>query len=400
MRILHVANKVPYPAKDGGAIACMNLIRGFSLLGHKVTVLAMNTEKHHINIDEVPESVKDLADFYMVDVVASISSFSAFINLIFSNQPYNAVRFISGAFKSELIKLLKNKQFDIVQLEGLYVCPYIPVIREYSSAKIVYRAHNIEHEIWQRTAAMSKGWTKIYIKNLANRIKKFEKHWLNSYDLLVPITDRDGTILDKLGNVQPRHVSQTGIDASVLIPNAKKLEHPSLFHIGSLEWTPNQEGLIWFLDNCWPKLNAQFPELKFYVAGRNAPDWFQKKLELPNVVFEGEVPDAYDFMNSKSIMVAPLFSGSGMRIKIIEGMALGKPIVTTTIGTEGISTTSGENIVIADNETDFVAAVSKLINDHDFFEKTGKNAIEYIHEKFDNLAAASALIEFYKQHTE
>jgi len=81
-------------------------------------------------------------------------------------------------------------------------------------------------------------------------------------------------------------------------------------------------------------------------------------------------------------------------------MALGKPIVTTTIGTEGISTTSGENIVIADNETDFVAAVSKLINDHDFFEKTGKNAIEYIHEKFDNLAAASALIEFYKQHTE
>lgn len=400
MRILQVTNKVPYPAIDGGAIACMNLIRGFSLLGHQVTVLAMNTEKHHINVDDIPESVKDLAEFKLVDVPAPVSGFSAIVNLLFSDQPYNAARFISRSFKSELIKLLQKKQFDIIQLEGLYVCPYISVIREYSSAKIVYRAHNIEHEIWQRTAIMSKGWKKLYLKNLSKRIKRFEKQWLNSYDLLVPITERDGAILNTLGNVCPQQVSQTGIDASVLIPNAKKLEHPSLFHIGSMEWTPNQEGLIWFLDNCWPKINGQFSNLKFYVAGRNAPEWLQKKMELPNVVFEGEVPDAYDFMNSKSIMVAPLFSGSGMRIKIIEGMALGKPIVTTTIGTEGISTTSGENIVIADNEADFIKAVSKLINDYDYFDKIGKNAIEYIHEKFDNLAAASALIEFYKQHTE
>lgn len=400
MRILQVTNKVPYPPNDGGAIACMNLTRGFSLLGHKVTVLAMNTGKHHINIDEIPESVKDLADFRLVDVPAPISRFSALVNLLFSNRPYNAVRFISESFKSELITLLKQEHFDIIQLEGLYVCPYIPVIREHSNAKIVYRAHNIEHEIWQRTAAMTKGWKKFYMKNLSKRIKRFEKHCLNQYDLLVPITERDGNILNELGNNRPWQVSQTGIDSSVLIPNAKKLEHPSLFHIGSLDWTPNQEGLIWFLEKCWPAVNKQFPDLKFYVAGRNAPEWLQRKMELPNVVFEGEIPDAYDFINSKSIMVAPLFSGSGMRIKIIEGMALGKPIVTTTIGTEGISTTSRENIVIANNVTDFINAVSQLITDQEFFDKLSRNAIEYIHEKFDNLAAASALVEFYKQHTE
>ena len=238
------------------------------------------------------------------------------------------------------------------------------------------------------------------MKILAKRIKKFEKKWLNSYDLLVPITERDGAILDELGNIKPRQVSQTGIDSSVLIPNAKKLEHPSLFHIGSLDWTPNQEGLIWFLEKCWPQVRKEFPDLKFYIAGRNAPVWFQRKMGSPNVVFKGEVPDAYDFINSKSIMIAPLFSGSGMRIKIIEGMALGKPIVTTKIGTEGISTTSGKNILVADNEKDFVKAISQLINDHDLFDKIGRNAIEYIHEKFDNLAAASALVEFYKQHTE
>jgi glycosyltransferase involved in cell wall biosynthesis len=274
------------------------------------------------------------------------------------------------------------------------------VIRKYSNAKIVYRAHNIEHEIWERTAAMAKGWEKIYFRILSRRIKKLEKGMMNQYDLLVPITERDGKILDELGNKKPRHVSQTGIDSSVLIPNSKKLKHPTLFHIGSLDWTPNQEGLIWFLEKCWPKINDKFPELKFYIAGRNAPYWFKRKMDLPNVVFEGEVPDAYDFMNSKSIMVVPLFSGSGMRIKIIEGMALGKPIITTSIGTEGISTTAGENIMLAETADEFVSSISELIDNREFFDKIGRNAIEYIHEKFDNMAAAAALIEFYKQHTQ
>lgn len=400
MKILQVTNKVPYPIKDGGAIACMNLTRGFSLNGHKVTVLAMNTQKHHILYGELPESVKDLAEFKLVEVPARISRIAALGNLLFSRKPYNAVRFISGSFEKELIKLLKGKQFDVIQLEGLYVCPYIPVIRKYSNAKIVYRAHNIEHEIWERTAAMAKGWEKIYFRILSRRIKKLEKGMMNRYDLLVPITERDGKILDELGNRKPRHVSQTGIDSSVLIPNSKKLKHPTLFHIGSLDWTPNQEGLIWFLEKCWPKINDKFPELKFYIAGRNAPYWFKRKMDLPNVVFEGEVPDAYDFMNSKSIMVVPLFSGSGMRIKIIEGMALGKPIITTSIGTEGISTTAGENIMLAETADEFVSSISELIDNREFFDKIGRNAIEYIHEKFDNLAAAAALIEFYKQHTQ
>ena len=367
MKILQVTNKVPYPAKDGGAIACMNLTRGFSMLGHDVTVQSMNTLKHHIEIEEIPESVKDWGEFRLVDVPAKISIFAGIMNFLFSGKPYNAVRFISESFSRELIKLLKGKEFDIVQLEGLYVCPYIPLIRQYSRAKIVYRAHNIEHEIWERTAALSKGFKKLYINILARRIKIFEKGFINSYDLLVPITERDGIILNQMGNVKPAYVSPTGIDSKVLIPHSKNLEHPSLFHIGSLEWSPNQEGLIWFIDRCWPVIHKKFPDLKFFIAGRRAPEWLIRRFKAPNIVFEGEVQDAYEFMNSKSIMVAPLFSGSGMRIKIIEGMALGKPIVTTPIGTEGISTMSGKNILIADNVNEFISHVERLIADQELF---------------------------------
>lgn len=400
MRILQVTNKVPYPSKDGGAIACMNLCKGFAHLGHNVTVLAMNTLKHHVEVDEIPDNLKDLAKFELVKVPAPINAFGAFINLLFSRKPYNAVRFIDRHFEKTLIGIIEENTFDVVQLEGLYVLPYIPSIRKKTKATIVYRSHNIEFEIWQRTIALAKGVRKLYLNILTRRIKRFEIGLLNTYDLLVPITNRDGEMLTELGNIKPIHVSPTGIDASVLVPNSKNIEHPSLFHIGSLEWSPNQEGLVWFLTNCWAQLHEKYPNLKFYIAGRNAPQWLVNKFNLPNVVFEGEVADAYQFMNSKSIMVVPLFSGSGMRIKIIEGMALGKSIVSTPIGAEGLNISPNENILIAENNERFVAAISSLIENQVLFETIGKNAIEFILENFDNLEAAGKLIEFYKLNIE
>lgn len=398
MRILQLMNKVPWPPKDGGAIACMNMTKGFSMLGHEVTVLCMNTSKHHVRIKDMPAQIRSRAEFRLVEVPASINWLEAALNLLFSKLPYNAQRFISDDFSMELIKLLTEKQFDIIQLEGLYLCPYIPVIRKYSEALIAYRAHNIEYEIWERTAKLSEGLRSMYIKNLSNRIRRFEVSYLNAYDILVPITDRDGLILDKLGNTKPRHTSQTGIDFASLVPTAKKLEFPSLFHIGALDWAPNQEGLIWFFNNCWPKLHEENPQLKFYLAGRNAPEWFERLVKVKGVEYLGEINDAYDFINSKAVMVVPLFSGSGMRIKIIEGMALGKPIVTTDIGTEGIPTENGNNILIANDANEFTAAIARLINDRELADQIGKNAIGFIQERFDNLSQAGALIDFYRNH--
>ncbi len=397
MRILQLMNKVPWPPNDGGAIACLNMTKGFSMLGHEVTVLSMNTSKHHIGIKEMPANIRNQADFHLVEVPANINWVEAAINLLFSKLPYNAQRFISDEFSKQLAQLLTVRAFDVIQLEGLYLCPYIPVIRKYSEALIVYRAHNIEFEIWDRTAKLSQWWRSKYLRNLSKRIKRFEISYLNAYDLLVPITDRDGIILDSLGNVKPRHTSQTGIDFASLVPTAKKLEFPSLFHIGALDWAPNQEGLIWFFDHCWPRIHNENPDLKFYLAGRNAPEWLERRFKLNGVVYLGEINDAYDFINSKAVMVVPLFSGSGMRIKIIEGMALGKPIVTTDIGTEGIPTEDGKNIMIANDADQFVDSIKRLINNRVLFDEIGKNAIGFIQEKFDNLAQAGALIDFYKQ---
>jgi len=398
MRILQLTNKPPFPARDGGSIAILNLTRGFSRLNHQVTVLSMNTLKHHVSLHEIPVSLKTTVDFRLTDVPATISPSAALGNLLFSKQPYNAVRFISKSYESELINLLREKEFDIIQLEGLYLCPYIPVIRENSSTAIAYRAHNIESEIWHRTAAISKIPKRWYLHDLAVRIENFERKQIDRYDLLIPITSRDGHILNSMGNSRPVHVAPAGVEPELFRAVKPGVEFPSLFHIGALDWAPNQEGLLWFIKNCWKILSEKHPDLRFYIAGRNAPAWLSSKFNHPGIVFLGEVDDAYEFMGSKSVMVVPLLSGSGMRVKIIEGMALGKAIVTTTTGAEGLPVVSGEHLLIADHPTDFIANIGHLIDNRNAAVQLGNNASLFAKENFDYLSIAGKLASFYENY--
>jgi len=396
MQILQIANKFPYPAKDGGSIATLSLSRSFASLGHKVTILAVNTSKHYTDPASVPAELSDNIRFISVPVNTDIKFTRLVRNFLFSSLPYNAERFISIEFDNTLKELLKAEKFDIIQLEGLYLAPYLETIRTHSTAKVVMRAHNIEHEIWERTVTQTKGLKKWYIRQLAGRIRRMELLFLNRYDAILPITARDGELLRKLGCRLPGHVVPMGVNAGELVPDHNLLEFPSVFHIGALDWMPNQEGLTWFFENVWAKVLKRHPKLLFYLAGRNAPHHF-KALPYPNVVYAGEVDDAYHFIRSKAVMIVPVLSGSGMRIKIIEGMALGKAIVTTSTGTEGIATTHGTNILISDNPEEFAQNVCALIEDRNYCLKIGENARNFVAVHYDNFAITNSLAEFYQK---
>ena len=402
MEILQLVNKIPFPAIDGGAIAVSNLTKGFSGHGHGMTMLAMNTSKHFVKPEEIPAEVHHFVDLQVVYVEAPITPLGALKNILFSRLPYSADRFISKDYEQALISILKEKPIDIVQLEGLYMALYIPVIRKHSNALIAFRAHNIEEEIWMRVALQEKNRAKsMYLKNLSKRIHRLQKKVINQYDLMVPITSRDEDVFQGMGNTKPSFVSQTGFFVDRFKVVEQKEKTADLFHIGALDWAPNQEGMTWFLDKVWPRILRAFPELTFYVAGRNAPAWMEQKLKsAPNLVYLGEVDDAHNFMNEHCIMLVPLHSGSGMRIKIIEGMALGKSIVTTTIGTEGIATTHEKNIMIADSTNDFFVSVCTLLMKKDVCHDIGKAARKFIEENYDNRAISQKLLAFYQKEIE
>ena len=391
MKILFLTNKPPFPPKDGGSIATMAMIRSFAESGNEITVLAMNTRKHHVTPFEIPGDIQRNTIIHLVEVPAPITVYGALLNFLFSRLPYNAERFINTRYQKKLELLLSANSYDIIQLEGLYLVPYIQVIRKLCKSVIVYRSHNIEYEIWERTVKNSKWYKKDYLKNLAKRIEKFEKDAINQYDKC------DEQKLVAMGNSKPSLAIPTGIDTLNLKPFNPGF-NMNLFYIGALDWIPNQEGLRWFIVNSFPQVIAKFPDIELKIAGRNAPLWFIKELSHPNITFLGEIEDASEFYSQNGIMIVPLLSGSGMRIKIVEGMSYSKSIVTTKVGCEGIDAENGKHIFITDDPGEFSKYIITLLNDRNLIASTGERASAFIQQHYDNKELNRRLTGFYNQY--
>jgi glycosyltransferase involved in cell wall biosynthesis len=370
-------------------------IKGIAEAGHQVKVLAFNTNKSYIDPESIPGDFRQNTGIELVYKDLSINPLAAFANL-FSRRSFHVERFISQEFISKLENILKNEEFDIIQIEFLYMAPYLKVIRRLSAARVILHSHNIEHMLWERIAAITKNpLKKLYIGSLAKKLKNFELQIIREFDGVCTFTGIDAGYFIRTGCKTPVIDIPFGIDLEKYHPQYGKAEFPSLFHIGSMNWIPNLEGIKWFLDHAWPLIHNKFPGLKFYLAGRLMPEWLLN-LKMPNVVVLGEVADATGFINSKSVMVVPLFSGSGIRVKIIEAMALGKAVISTAIGAEGIEYTAGENILIANNPDEFIRAVESCIQDIDRTEQIGRNARKLIEDKHSLAMLIRKLEAFYK----
>lgn len=394
MNILQLCSKVPFPPKDGGSIAMDILTQGLIKAGNKVDVLAINTSKHFTDINNVDENYKKLTNYQLVFIDTEVKPLDAFLNL-FTSTSYNVVRFYSKAFEAVLIECLQKNVYDIIQLETLWVAPYLPTIRKYSKAKVVLRSQNIEFMIWERLAVDTKNpLKKWYLKLLAKRLKTYEYKVLNSFDAILTITEIDSNNYKKMGCTIPIYHVPFGIDLENYKMDQSELVKPSVFHIGAMDWRPNADGINWFLKSIWLKVIEQNKTTKLFLAGRNMPDWLMN-FKMENVVIEGEVANSHQFINSKSIMIVPLNSGGGMRVKIIEGMAFGKTIISTAIGAEGIDYTNNTDLIIANTEQEFVDAILKCINNQDFADLLGENARKLAETKYDNQLICNKLTDFY-----
>ena len=400
MKILQLTNKVPLPPRDGGSIASLRLSQGLTMLSHSVTILAMNTKKHFIAPDFMHALAKKQSiEIIAVPVDARIRLIDALMNYLFSRQAYTAKRFLSDSYNQKLKELLQKLDFDLIIVENLYPMIYLKTIGENSRGRVIMRAHNIENEIWHRTAQQARGVKKIYLLNLAKRIKKLETKLINQYDFLAPITRRDEDVFIMMGNKKPSMVLPTGMEIDESPPVINHTKTFSVAHLGALDWSPNQEGIIWFLSNVWPLLRKKYPNAEFHLAGRNAPAWFTRKINVPGLVFHGEVDSANDFITHFPIHIVPLWSGSGMRIKIIEAMAKGRIIVTTPIGIEGIEAVNNETVMIRETAESFASALTDLHANPDKMKEMSKNAYTFVKTHFDNKKLVEDFLVFINDHT-
>jgi len=376
---------------------------GLIRAGHRVTVLAINTPKHDQPADALSHLGPNLR-LVTVDVDTRLSPVKALRNLLFSALPYNIERFLSDAVATRLAELMQEDAFDVVQMEGsfvaLYATPWLEARTGTAATPelppLVLRAHNIEYSIWEMLASRtSNPLKKFFLSTMARRLKQYELEVWQRFDAVAAITEADQQRLRRLGCHEPVVFIPAGVNLDRFQPNPALQSKPrTLFMIGSLDWLPNQEGLDWFLAEVWPRVHALYPDLEFHLAGKEMPVRF-RQLQLPGVTVHGFVESAAVFMEQYEVMLVPLLSGGGMRIKIIEGMALSKCILSTTLGAEGIHVRDDHDILVRDTPAAWVDAIGRYYHGQLPANLIGREAANTIARLYDNRRVVESFLDLY-----
>ncbi len=397
MKVLQLCNKPPYPPVDGGTMAMNSITQGLLNEGCEVRVLTMESEKHPLRREKLTAEYMDATRLEAVAVDLGLHVIPAAVAML-CGESYHVKRFIDSNFAAKLRETLDKEDFDIVHVESLFLTPYVPLIRKHSTAKVILRAHNVEHLIWQQVAKSARNpFKRQYLKHLALTLRAYELEHVNDYDGVVCITRNDADYFRANGCRRPVTHLPFGIETEDV--GHVDAEPNSLFHIGAMDWLPNRESIEWLLKDVWPVIHREVPQAHLYLAGRKMPErWTTAHIEGVTVV--GEVPDAMYFIGSKKINVVPLLSGSGIRVKIIEAMSVGKVVITTTVGASGIEYTDGEHLLIADTPEQFAAKIKRCLEDDDYCHHVGEAARRLIAEQYNSKRLTEDLLKFYNERIE
>lgn len=378
-----------------------SITQGLLQQGCDVKVLTVETDKHPVRREQMPSAYLEATRLESVYVDLRVKPLPAALAML-CGESYHVERYRSDAFAQKLREVLQQEQFDVVHVESVFLTPYVPLIRKYSQAKVVLRAHNVEHVIWRRVAQSTRpGLKRWYLKHLSLTLRAYELEHVNDYDGVVCITRNDADCFRQNGCRRPVTNIAFGVEPGVWNGEAvtSGTGTVSLYHIGAMDWLPNRESVEWLLQKVWPAVHREVPQAKLYLAGRKMPERWMKT-EMPGVEVVGEVPDAAQFITDKQINVVPLLSGSGIRVKIIESMSLGKAVVATTVGAQGIDYTDGENLLIADTPADFARQIGRLASDPDYCRKVGAAARRLVEEEYNVQHLTARLLQFYNKISE
>lgn len=397
MKVLQICHKMPFPLHDGGAYSIYYTALGLIYQKADLTILAINTPKSWVDEKDVPADFKDKARLSFSTVDTRFKLHKAFLNL-FTTRSYFFERFFSDQFNTCLIDILKSERFDIIQLEHTYLCLYLETIRKHSDAFVILRPQNVEHQVWLRILNNKLNpIKKIYLRMATGQLKKFEIKMSSGVDGIIAISPNDKDSFSQFAPQTPVLFVPPGFNFS----QAGEYNHdkqfsafPVFYSLASMDWLPNIQGIQWFIDEVIPEVIAEYPEFVFRIAGKKIPGGISR-LQSPHLIIDGEVADSLKYHEDKSVLIVPLFAGGGLRIKIMEGMALGKTIISTTLGAEGIPYTDRENILIADTKEMFVSQIRKCMNSMELCREISNKSRILALENFNYKINAEKMMQFY-----
>lgn len=391
MKFLQICQKPPLPLKDGGCIAFHALTTGLIQAGHHVKVFTLFTDKHDFIPESMPNDYIQKTDIEGVYVDTNMNFVDVYSNFM-TRDPYNLSRFFSVDVDIRLTRLLQKEKYDCIILESIFTTPYLSTIRRNVNSKVVLRSHNVEHQIWNKLARGEKSFFKrIYLAYLSKKLYKAEIESWRSVDGIACISYDDLQFT--------RVLSQK---PSYLLPVAMQIQNPVVmsgkelkaYHIGSMDWMPNLEAINGFIENILPSILKEFPSFEFHIAGRKMPSYIHDK-KIPGIVSWGEVESAETFARNFQIMLVPLQSGSGIRIKILEAFAMGMAVISTKQGIKGIDVEDRKEYYLAETPVEWIEAIKALQNPEER-SRIGKNAKSFMEESYSNSKIVQPFVQFVK----
>ena len=392
MRILQLCNKPPLPAVDGGCKAMLQGIDVFQKLGYSVDVFCISTPKHPFIAEAIPAVFSASVDMQYAFINTAISPVKI-LTTYFSKVPYLVQRFFETSAEKILIDLLQKKTYDIILFESIYTCEYLSCVQKYSNAKFILRSHNIEYLLWEtRAKEMKNLMKKIYLMRLSKSLRDYEFACMRKIKNVLTISCDDASFVTK--NLPNIHIFNLPFLVQDTVIQPQKTS-PTFYHLGAMDWQPNIDAVEFILHELVPSLNQQQINFSLHIGGRNMPTNLAT-INLKGVCVHANVEDALQFISEHDVLVAPVFSGGGLRIKMIEALQLGKVIITTRLGASGIPLhyQNEDCLLLAETKEEFLTQIYRCLTDRQLRERISKNAAEMVQHEFHFNSKSKELLAY------
>jgi glycosyltransferase involved in cell wall biosynthesis len=359
VRILFVALTSPFPPTSGHRLRTWSMLRALAAEGHQVTLRVLADDEDDAEAAPLREVCRDVR-VWRVPRPHGARHCLGRLAAVLSPLPYAVRRLASPALRSALAEELGRGSFDAVLCDGVYNLVNVP---DTPGVPLVLNKDDVAHVILERYRALEpRAWRRAYASLEARKVRAWERRAGNRAALVLASSEVDRELLERLCRDVDVAVVPNVVDAEACRPQAET-GAPVVLYQGGMDWHPNRDAVAFFAARVWPRLRARAPHAVFRVAGRAPDARFRRRMEAAGVQFAGRVPDMRVEIARAAVCVVPLRIGSGTRLKILEAAAMGKPVVSTRLGAEGLDFADGREILLADEPAELARLTAELLAD-------------------------------------
>ncbi len=390
MRVLFLNGDVPYPIDTGARIRTFNLIK-HTQRNAEVTLLTMAQDSSYAERRAVMKEYCAEVLYVQRPPVSRLKFVSGLIRSLWSPRPFIVDKHYFEPYARKVHELCHSGQFDLVHCDNISLADAVPVD---SPIPTVLTEHNMEAVIWERYYEEERNpLKKKYIHEQLRKVVTFEGDMCRRYDAVVAVSEEDRLRLAQSYKVHNVLVVPNGVDTDYFAPGTAEIIPNSLVFTGSMDWRPNQDAIVYFIQSIWPLIHQKCPAARVWIVGRKPSD---KLLSMgkadPRITVTGRVDDVRQYSASAAVYIVPLRIGGGSRLKILEALAMQKAVVSTIVGAEGLELKNGEDIVLADSPEDFASRVLELFDRPAFRARLGETGRQTVLQKYDWRMVANAQI--------